>query len=332
MPMPVIITYCTALLLIILLMMRLMASAFLTPPCTNPLHPFARHKRLSAPDAKTINRNRKPGWVKMEVLRLLALTRGEVGCRTVAALFNARFAYRGESIGKTYVAQLRKSARYAILQLRKTVRKPPRHGMPNQTWALDWTQVDVGIDQHTLLGVIDPGAILTILAQLIRRFGKPKSIRTDNDGAFVSIHFAIALRRLRIKHQRSPPHSPWANGTIERFFGTFKRAIRKIQIDSKAQLDQALGEFAFYYNHIRPHQNLGYRTPQMAWLNQNTFPKHKIPQWFAGSGGILCGWYWGEVKKPAKLTLKTQPNPRSARCPRIAVGLDGKTSDLTLHA
>jgi len=107
------------------------------------------------------------------------------------------------------------------------------------------------------------------------------------------------MRDLRIKYQRSEPHSPWMNGRIERFFETFKRAIRQIQIDSKARLEQAISEFAYFYNHIRLHQNLGNRTPEMAWRGKFEFQKRKKPQWFAGWDGVLCGWDWGATKNPA---------------------------------
>jgi putative transposase len=206
-------------------------------------------RRAPAAPARQTKSNRKPGWVITEVLRLLATTRGQAGCRTVAAMFNARFAFRGESVSKSYVAQLRNKHRYAILQLRKKLRQPPKPGKPNQTWALDWTNVTINKETHILLGVIDHGSrqllalkfadksaahVIKLLRQLITAFRKPKSIRTDNDGAFVSLSFAIALQKLGIKHQRSPPHSPWQNGRIERFFGTFKRAISQIRISSKA--------------------------------------------------------------------------------------------------
>ena len=99
---------------------------------------FSRCTRPNqAPKQQRARQIRKPGWVKAEVLRLLAMTRGHAGCRTVAAMFNARFAFRGESVSKTYVAELRKKSRYEILQLRKILRQPPRTGKPNQTWVLD---------------------------------------------------------------------------------------------------------------------------------------------------------------------------------------------------
>jgi len=48
------------------------------------------------------------------------------GCRTIAATFNAAFANRGESVCKSYVANLRKNAQYQILEQRRALQKPPR--------------------------------------------------------------------------------------------------------------------------------------------------------------------------------------------------------------
>ena len=250
----------------------------------------------------------KPGWVITEVLRLIAIMRGK-GCRTIAATFNAAFANRGETVSKSYVAKLRTQFRYDILQLRKALQNAPWPTRPNQTWALDFTDVYIGDIAHTLIGVIDHGsrrnlalqlsrksadAVLTLISQLIAEFGRPKTLKTDNDGAFVSAEFKAGMKRLRIRHQRSRPFSPWENGCIERFFGSFKATLRTVLIRSKAQLIQAASEFCFYYNHVRLHQNLGYRTPMMAWYGQTRFPHSTTPSWFSAWGGELCGWYWAE--------------------------------------
>jgi len=81
------------------------------------------------------------------------------------------------------------------------MRQPPKPGKPHQTWALDWTHIAIGSETHTLLGVIDHGSrhllalcfadrsantVLIVLKRLFETFGKPKSHRTDNDGALVS--------------------------------------------------------------------------------------------------------------------------------------------------
>lgn len=58
-------------------------------------HNFSRRKLSAQTQNNRTGKNRKPGWVQTEVLRLLAITRGHAGCRTVAAMFNARFAFRG---------------------------------------------------------------------------------------------------------------------------------------------------------------------------------------------------------------------------------------------
>jgi len=300
----------------ILLILLILSTHFLLPrnrqPGTAP-HPFTRRKSLRGTAHKQ-RQTRKPGKVKTEVLRLLTTTRGQAGCRTIAALFNERFATRGESVSKTYLAKLRKKSRYEISQLRRKLRQPPKPWQPNQTWALDWTHFTIGTETHTLPGVMDHGSrrllalcfadrsaktVLTALSRLITTFGKPKSLGTENDGALISLFFALAMRDLRIKYQRSEPHSPWMNGRIERFFGTFKSTIRHIQIDTKAALQQAMDELRFHYNHIRPHQNLGSRTPEMAWTGKMRFPKCQELHWFEAWEGVLCGWLY--MPKPQRL-------------------------------
>lgn len=59
---------------------------------------------------------------------------------------------------------------------------------------------------------------------------------------------------------------PWQNGRVERFFGTLKAKLNLWGVDSGEQLDLALGDFRDWYNHVRPHQHLGGRTPAEAWL------------------------------------------------------------------
>lgn len=86
--------------------------------------PCLRRRRAEPKNQGRAKNHAKPGWVKTEVLRLLALMR-EAGVRTIASTFNAKFASKGESVSKTYVAQLKKKARYEWMRLRKDFRKPP---------------------------------------------------------------------------------------------------------------------------------------------------------------------------------------------------------------
>jgi hypothetical protein len=79
---------------------------------------------------------------------------------------------------------------------------------------------------------------------------------------------------------------------VERFFGTLKAKLDQLAIESFAALDQASVEFRFFYNHVRPHQNLNGRTPAEAWAGVDPFTtKHKGEYWFDAWDGLLTGFY-----------------------------------------
>ncbi|MCP3962671.1 MAG: transposase family protein, partial [bacterium] len=105
----------------------------------------------------------------------------------------------------------------------------------------------------------------------VERFGKPKTLRTDNEAVFTSIAFRGALFLLGIKLQLTLPGAPWQNGRIERFFGTFKERLRQREwlLPTGPELQGDLDIFRFWYNHARTHQHLDGRTPAMAWTGQN---------------------------------------------------------------
>jgi transposase InsO family protein len=135
--------------------------------------------------------------------------------------------------------------------------------------------------QHFLLGVVDHGtrrcldlqalkdkASITVLRALldaIERYGKPKAIRTDNEAIFCSPIFRFVLWKLGIRCQRTDLHCPWQNGRIERFFGTLKPKLDRLIVADRDGLNEALGIFRFWYNHVRPHQHLRGRTPHEVW-------------------------------------------------------------------
>jgi transposase InsO family protein len=68
------------------------------------------------------------------------------------------------------------------------------------------------------------------LAQAIRRYGKPRILRTDNEAVFTSRTFRLGLLLLGIRHQRIDAHCPWQNGRMERFFGTLKRKLDRLSV------------------------------------------------------------------------------------------------------
>lgn len=134
--------------------------------------------------------------------------------------------------------------------------------------------------------------ILRFLLDAVEHYGKPRFLRTDNEPVFTSWLFRLSLCLIGIKHQRIDTCCPWQNGCIERFFGTVKEKLNQWQIDSKGQLNNALIQFRFWYNHIRLHQHLNGMTPAEVWNGTDIFTKKpKQEYWFEAWDGLLTGIY-----------------------------------------
>lgn len=136
------------------------------------------------------------------------------------------------------------------------------------------------INQKPILGVIEHNSrklltlrtlnqkssivILKVLLEILEHYSKPKFIRTDNEVIFKSKLFKFSLWFLGIKHQTTQIASPWQNGRIERLFGTFKNSISLLKYD-KNELEYLCYSFEFWYNNIRFHKNLNYKTPEFVY-------------------------------------------------------------------
>lgn len=135
-------------------------------------------------------------------------------------------------------------------------------------------------------------ALLGRLFLAIGRYGKPRSIRSDNDAVFKSHVFRWGCKLAGIRQQFSAPGCPWMNGRIERLFGTLKHKLGQMRINGKEALMHLLSEFRFWYNAVRPHQNLGGATPDESWHGVN--PYHSAPKsmhWFEAWDGLLTWFY-----------------------------------------
>lgn len=263
--------------------------------------------------AETVHGGRatpKPAWVCKEVLRLKALM-PHTGCRTLAACFNRRFAAkRGMTVGKTFVSEVIRRHGYQIAILRRQMKNArPRRVPKNFVWGLDLTgkttldgrtRLVLGVLEHASraalrLETLDSKSSWSLIAKLIetiKHYGKPCAIRTDNESVFTSKAFRFVLFLLGIRHQRADAHCPWQNGRVERFFGTLKQHLDRLAVDSIDALNQALGEFRFFYNHVRPHQNLAGSTPAEAWAGVDPYTsRFKDQYWFEAWDGLLRGYY-----------------------------------------
>ena len=134
-------------------------------------------------------------------------------------------------------------------------------------------------------------AVLTTLIPLMRNYGKPKILKTDNDGAFRSFFFRGALKGIGVKHRRSEPYSPWQNGRVERLILTMKERLLP-WIAERGVTDSFHGDLnllRFWYNHVRPHQHLAGKVPAEVWRGRPASTRSL--RFFSHWGGLIAGYY-----------------------------------------
>src|SRR6266568_369011 len=272
---------------------------------------LCRYRKLHEPIRIAFRARPKPPWVRREVIRLKALMREAGTCRAIEKTFNRRFARKKRmTVGRTFVNELIRKHRYQVeLEQRRIKNHKPRPVPKNLVWGLDLTgKVDLSQTTHSVLAILEHASraalwlealqnksswtLILRLFEAIQRYGKPRTIRTDNESIFTSKVFRLALFLLGIRHHRIDLHCPWQNGRVERFFGTLKGKLDQLLVESLPALNAALGEFRFFYNHVRPHQNLGGETPAEAWAGINPYTTRvKGEYWFEGWDGLLKGYY-----------------------------------------
>jgi len=276
---------------------------------SRPFHRFSRRKPGEKKEKRQFGHREKPLWVKKEIIRLKALM-PDYGCRKIADVFNRKFlASKKMSVSKTYVNSVIRDNQYAIAVLRKDIRnRKPRRVPRNLVWGMDLTGKTDGRGKlHMMAGIIDHGTracllvealqnksssnLLYLVMKCVKQYGFPKFIRTDNEAIFTSALFRTGLFLLGIRHQRSDVACPWQNGRIERFFGTLKERMNQLEVGSFDCLQEALIEYRFWYNFVRPHQSLDGKTPAEAWgMKRKWFGRKEY--WFEAWDGLLKGFYF----------------------------------------
>ncbi|PJK02394.1 transposase [Lysobacteraceae bacterium NML71-0210] len=161
---------------------------------------------------------------------------------------------------------------------------------PDQRWATDlcrvwggrdgWLTLALVIDCHTrqLLGwqLSRSGKASTAVAALeqtlIARYGtlgrvpEPFLLRSDNGLVFTSRDYTRLVRSYGLQQEFITPHCPQQNGMVERLIRTLKeQCVHRHRFESQQHAMRVLGDWIQFYNHRRPHQALGMKTPAEAY-------------------------------------------------------------------
>ena len=230
-------------------------------------------------------------WIDKLRRRMVALSRQHdcLGYRKLTRLLREE----GWRVGKKLVQRLRRDC---DLRLKRWVRKQRRRGrstgvIPTRAehvnhvlcWDFIADRTDNGgklrvlsiIDEYTRECVavhvarkIVAADLITIMEQVIAERGAPGFIRSDNGPEFIAKMLQSWLAHKAIKTLYIEPGSPWQNGFAESFNGSLRaECIDRELLLSVAEARVVINDFKNYYNNIRPHGGIGYRTPTQARLD-----------------------------------------------------------------
>lgn len=131
--------------------------------------------------------------------------------------------------------------------------------------------------------------LIVVMDQVVAERGAPGFIRSDNGPEFIARMLQNWLAHREIKTLYIEPGSPWQNGYCESFNGSLRdECLDRELMLSVAEARVIVTDFKDYYNNIRPHGGIGYRTPAQARLEA-----------------------LGSSRPPGSLRQQLDPNPSS---------------------
>ncbi len=162
----------------------------------------------------------------------------------------------------------------------------------NEGWAMDFVS-DWVVGEHQkqvrIINIMDEGSrralwteahqsisgkkLTEILDRVIDYRGKPAYIRCDNGPEFVSQKLEAWAQKHQIELRFIQPGKPSQNGLIERLNKTLRiECLNLCWFTSMEELNEEIQCWFQVYNQLRPHENLGNKTPdQYENLNQNLY-------------------------------------------------------------
>ncbi len=119
------------------------------------------------------------------------------------------------------------------------------------------------------------------LRRVVREFPFPLvAIQSDGGSEFLGA-FGLAAQELKLTHYFNRPNYPQGNGQIERSFRTDEEEFYQVEElpADLGGLEAALLSWNQVYEQVRPHQALGYKTPEQSyqdWLKTHSTEKEVL--------------------------------------------------------
>ena len=156
---------------------------------------------------------------------------------------------------------------------------------PNQVFATDITYIPMAhgflylvaiMDWHSrkvlswrLSNTLDTAFCLEAIKEAIERHGAPQVFNTDQGAQFTSTAFTDVLKAHNIRISMDGKGSYRDNIFIERLWRTVKyECVYLHAFDDGRDARRKLADYFDWYNRQRPHQALGYKTPDQIYFNQ----------------------------------------------------------------
>ncbi len=200
---------------------------------------------------------------------------------------------------------------HRILLRHHLVRPQDRHrpavkrferGAANQLWQMDFKgpvgwEAPVGplsiLDDHSRYAVALEGTWSTKaepvrerLEETFGRCGVPEEMLMDHGTPWWNMRaltgwtwLTVWLMKQGVQMHFSGYQHPQTQGKVERFHGALGAAMKRRGLPADGQRQQWLDAFRYEYNHVRPHEALGMRTPAAVWSKSAKRYQANPPAW-----------------------------------------------------
>ena len=236
-------------------------------------------------DPKTVRRERPPDHAEIrEAMREIAATRRRFGYRRVGVMLERKgYIMNHKKLYRLYqeegLSVRRRRGRKRARGSRTPMPVPLR---PNDRWSMDFVADTFGASRRLrILAINDDccrenlclvgdtsisgGRVARELDTLVRLYGKPACIVSDNGTEFTSRAILKWASENKVEWHYIDPGKPQQNGFIESFNGSLRDELLNEELfDSLADARRKLAIWRYDYNHVRPHSSLGNRTPAQA--------------------------------------------------------------------